>query len=552
MIFGALLGGVSRLAGSGMSKAAQAQATAAQSSTARAARAAQAVAEARQQARDNPAEAPERITRFAESAQADVGVKQRAYDAARRRQVTLAEQRLDMRRGIVPPGMTIPPTSPSAQASVAPVNPVNPAPKRGPNQPATQAQPARGPVPPEMEEAFAKQEKAARQTARGAREALELSKKQATAAANTQKKAGDAAKAAQQQELQRKDAAAKRLAESAAKQRAKAEQAAQASDRQQQATDRLIARAYMAQNLLTQLGSTLSGSFTRGMTAGASAIQGIAGPLKDLVQLSNPASVEAFVRASNDAFAVMGRVARPVLDALTRSMQRMGDFYARIEPILAPVASKLGDTLERMMTRMLASAERNLPAIELMAAVMINVADVAARAAEAVLWLTERIGQLAGIRNLARLLGFDGSKARDGASSKGAAVREVRTVTNAESISRQAIEQAFKQAMNPQAAQGPTEKDIPNLINGIGGVINELLKKIDEFLPKFPTKDDIEQFIKALPELLAKAALNATPVGGAIAAGKQIVNNGGGIGAAVAGISPAGQLVGLLRSAMTR
>ena len=326
-----------------------------------------------------------------------------------------------------------------------------------------------------------------------------------------------------------------------------------AYQQQQQATDRLIARTYMATNVISQLGSTLSGSFVRGLTAGASAIQGIANPIKDLVSLSNPASVEAFVRTSNDAFAVMGRVARPVLDALTRSMQRMGDFYARIEPMLSPAASKLGDTLERMMTRMLVAAERNLPVIELMAAVMVTVADAAATAANAILWLTERLGQLAVIRNLARLLGFDASSAKAGASSRGASVREVRTTTNAESISRQAIEQAYKQAMATPAAQGPTEKDIPNLLGGIGSVMKELLDYLKGQIPNIPTKADVEQLLASLPEMLAKAALNASPIGSAIATGKQLANGErGGIGSVLATVSPAVQLVGLLRSAMTR
>jgi hypothetical protein len=258
--------------------------------------------------------------------------------------------------------------------------------------------------------------------------------------------------------------------------------------------------------------------------AAATALKSMADPINQLVGMSNPAPVEQFNIAFNDAIAVMGRGMLPITLAMTRAMRTLGDAYARVEPIVKRVSTAVGAGIDQVFGQLEKIWRNNGPALEMMGDVLVGVIQTLANVMS--LAVKAMSQQLNGLSKIARLFGYKGPP---DASAKGAANRTISTTTSGESISQRAIEKALAGKVN----QSPEEKQV-TLLDEMSGHMRDIKKFLEANFPNVPS---IEALRKMLVEILPKFPGSET-AGNALS---DAVN-----------LNPLGALVNGLRSAMTR
>jgi hypothetical protein len=231
---------------------------------------------------------------------------------------------------------------------------------------------------------------------------------------------------------------------------------------------------------------------TGALTGGIIALQAIADPIAQLTGLAAPAALEAFTRAVNDDFAVVGRALLPITEALTRAMEKFGVYLAGAEPILNTMSRAFGKMTDQLGDSFLSLLQESGPLLEAMATGLTAVAwattKMVSGLAAVATWI-EKVNN-----RFASLIGVN-SHFDKNASAKGAAVRDVTVQTSAEKISNDAQASALRQALNPgkAAAKEPAEIQLS---------IYELLA--DFINNKCPTKKDLVEFLNGLPSKLAE------------------------------------------------
>lgn len=340
---------------------------------------------------------------------------------------------------------------------------------------------------------------------------------------------------------------------------------------------------YMMKSQVEGVFGTLAGS----ATMAAQAIKSMADPLTALTALSNPAAVKQFELAFADAMAVMGRVALPVVQALTRAMRIVGDMYARAEPFLLRVTVAMGAAIDKIFGKLETMSKGFGPMMEYASKAMTTVMKYVgwvfglyAKVGSAVgsvfgeiykhitnlIQIVEQLGifevigfviesainmiilpvkAVAGALSMlgkafmwfAKLIGFkfkEPTKLSD-KSAYGSAVRSVNITDSGESVAKDAQTKAFMQAMQPAGAEPEKEIDV---LGGIRDILGELRKYFTEFAKEAP--DAIVAGINAA----ATSVINAIP-------GSQTAKSviGGARSAADSGVFG---IAGMLASAMTR
>lgn len=332
--------------------------------------------------------------------------------------------------------------------------------------------------------------------------------------------------------------------QSAAKESAKTGQSVKSfSDRLREFQNTALqaqAQAYLLKSYI----EGLSGAMVGQATAIASVLKSIVDPIASLTALSNPAAVQQLTLAFNDAMAVIGRGMLPIVQAFTKAIRLVGDNYARLEPVITSVSNAFARGMERVFDKLGKIWETNGPAAELMGSALELVIDGVTELALQFLNLTKWITKA--WNAIAKLFGFDGSTTKKGASSFGAAVRDVKFESSAEKISQDAQLKAFQQALN--AGKKP-EESVPSLLDKIAGALENKLKEVVKFLEQFPTKEDVVTALTNLVEGLAKAITDAIPdAPSARGAASGVV----GAVSSVSGFDAGRRLAGMLASLMTR
>jgi hypothetical protein len=179
---------------------------------------------------------------------------------------------------------------------------------------------------------------------------------------------------------------------------------------------------------------TVGASFTGALTGSIETLRAIAEPIAQLSGLANPAALVAFNLALRDNFAVVGRALLPLTGALTRAMQKLGQYLAGAEPILNTVAQAMARVVDQVGDKWLDAMKDMGPTLEAVADVAVIFVQVGGKIATTLLSITKAMAEW---RNkLLALLGITGGAFQKDASAKGAAVRDVKVVTSAESTSR--------------------------------------------------------------------------------------------------------------------
>lgn len=278
-----------------------------------------------------------------------------------------------------------------------------------------------------------------------------------------------------------------------------AESAKKASQDFQQLKGELQSVQGKVSGMISGVAGGITSHVTGVMTAAATSLKAFADPIAELVALANPAAVQQFTLAFRDTMAVMGRAMLPLMNSLTKVMRGVGDQFARVEPLISAVSEKIGAVVEDIFAAWFKEMEENAPFIEAMGDAIVTVAKAAAWAAKGIMRIGENL--MAMLKPVMELMGYTGAGKKASASSMGAAVRDVKTTSSAEDISKSAIEKAMMQSLN-----GGKEKKDP-VVEALNPLA-ELVRLASEYLPNMPTKEDIERFIRELPGKLREGAGN--------------------------------------------
>jgi hypothetical protein len=207
------------------------------------------------------------------------------------------------------------------------------------------------------------------------------------------------------------------------------------------------------------------------LTIWVGVVKAAAGPVAELAAVHNPARVEAFTRALNDAYGVVGRLLTPVMDAFTRSARKVGDLMARMEPVIEPAMNAIAGLVENIFDQFVQTYEKNAPIFDMLATVIKNVAEAVSSAVTLIGKAIRLV--LAPMQMLAAALGFGKTENPD-ASAVGAARRDARFV-GPKQISDDAIKSSLMQGIGRE--KPPTEKHLENINKNIENIWKAVEKR---------------------------------------------------------------------------
>lgn len=184
--------------------------------------------------------------------------------------------------------------------------------------------------------------------------------------------------------------------------------------------------ARQSSDLIGSLAASITGKMGKALTMWIGWVEAAAKPIEELVRVANPAHADAFMRAVNDAFGVVGRMLIPVMDAFTRTARKVGDAVAGLEPVFRPAMDAIAHLVDVVGDELKRSIQEQAPVFELLADAIKQAAEAASVAARI---FGEAWRMLGGVgRFAARQLGFDGGTFNKDASAFGAAARTARFV----------------------------------------------------------------------------------------------------------------------------
>jgi hypothetical protein len=292
------------------------------------------------------------------------------------------------------------------------------------------------------------------------------------------------------------------------------------------------AGAYIAKSAVEGVFGTIAGQ----ATIAASALKSMADPLLALTGLSNPAAVKQFTLAFNDAMAVMGRVALPVVNSLTKAMRIVGDAYARAEPFLLRVTTTMAASIRTVFGELEKVWKNNGPMIDMLTTAFTRAIAVGTQVALVFVRIVSTFTKI--ISAVGKFFGFRDNMKPD-ASAYGSAVRSVSIGSSGEDVAKKAQETAFMTALQPAGVKPATEVDI------LGGISTNLMELKDMMLNKI---EELPKKIREELEILANKVIEAIP-GGDTA--KNVVRGAGNAVRDAAGDGLFG-LPGMIASALTR
>jgi hypothetical protein len=170
--------------------------------------------------------------------------------------------------------------------------------------------------------------------------------------------------------------------------------------------------------------------------------------------VANPAIADAFKRAVQDAYGVIGRLLLPVMGSFIGVARKVGDLIAGMEPVFRPAMEAIAKLVSVVGDELVKTVRENMPFFEMLAAGITQVAKAAATGVRIIGEVLRFINRFVS-GGLARLLGFDGGKFDPNRSAVGAAARQARFV-GPKDISDDALKNALSLGVG-QKSKKPEE-----------------------------------------------------------------------------------------------
>jgi len=210
---------------------------------------------------------------------------------------------------------------------------------------------------------------------------------------------------------------------------------------------------------------------------GAAWTEALASPIKvvkelgDVVgqftQLSNPAGMKQFHFRVENAFATIGNSLQPILDALTRSAEKMGDTFAKLKPAIAPAVRAVESLIDFFATRFADAMILVAPLIEGVSLAFQGLVQNFLLIQGPITAVIRKFTELR--RNVLEFLGLPTGANPDARSD--IAVREPRYATGTEQIQRELAKNSLMASLG-----APQErKDVPSLLKILVDFVKENL-----------------------------------------------------------------------------
>lgn len=218
----------------------------------------------------------------------------------------------------------------------------------------------------------------------------------------------------------------------------------------------LPAKINEAQQLIT----STADNWVKALAAPATTIKQLGDSISHYVRLYNPATAKMFEYRIENTFATIGRTLEPILAALTRSAEKVGDAFAKMRPALDPIGEEVAHLADVLSGGIIPAARELAP---LMGAVAFQMRAMTG-ALKGQLVVINQMLQFR--RMLGPLAGPTGGFDENGQSAT--AAREPR-YTSAEDLQRELAKNAL-QASIPGAE---TKKDTPTWLETIYNLLKE-------------------------------------------------------------------------------
>ncbi len=229
------------------------------------------------------------------------------------------------------------------------------------------------------------------------------------------------------------------------------------------------------------------------LAAPATTIKQLGDSISGFVKLYNPATAKMFEFKIENTFATIGKALEPILQALTRSAEKVGDAFAKLGPALDAVIKPLSEVIDAMTGEIVPAARELAPYMKLLGGSMRDMAS------SAKLIIGPFTSWLRLMNSIPGSLGSLGAGGFDESAVSSTAAREPK-YTSAEDLQRELA----KNALQASAGGGQPKKDAPSWLEQIYGFLEKRLsveaalnlakaigQEIKNNLPDVPSRNDI-------------------------------------------------------------
>ena len=127
-----------------------------------------------------------------------------------------------------------------------------------------------------------------------------------------------------------------------------------------------------AQEMIVSIGQ----KWVAALAAPINTVKALGDAIAPFTSLSNPGAMKMLNFRVENAMATIGNMLQPVLDALTRSAEKMGDLFAKLKPALKPAMQAVSELIDLLTTRFADLAELIAPGIQMMSAMFLGLVRV--------------------------------------------------------------------------------------------------------------------------------------------------------------------------------
>lgn len=235
------------------------------------------------------------------------------------------------------------------------------------------------------------------------------------------------------------------------------------------------------------------GSLAGVIEAPVKMIQGLADALTGFVSLVNPGVVQQFTLAMNDTMAVLGQAFTPVLRSLTIIIERVGDAFAGLLPVVGPMFEAYAQFIADNTAALGELVAAYAPFIQLMTDALIPVLK---EVSQAVAFLQGMLIEL-----LNTITGFFGMESRfnKDAKSRGTAIRQT-SVGTVEQFSKELFAKNLQYAFGKDVSRNPVkiQEDILKAMQDGKNLIRDIARDVKEVADWIRNRaDDAKDLAKA-------------------------------------------------------
>lgn len=206
----------------------------------------------------------------------------------------------------------------------------------------------------------------------------------------------------------------------------------------------------------------IGAAWTEALAAPIKTVKELGDVVGQFTRLSNPAAMKMFEYRVENTFATIGRILEPIMQALTRAAEKVGDTFAKLRGAFAPAMRGIEELIDLVMTRFGDIAEWAAPGIQHLSTMFYSLVQVIKTIQEPITFLIRKFNELR--RSVFEFLGIPTGFDRDARSD--IAIREPR-YSNTEAIQREMAKNSLMASLGPPKERKTTESLLETVVRAI-------------------------------------------------------------------------------------